>query len=112
MKQTLTKSDFMDAFRRMDRYDEFGYEALSVLFDYFEECDPDMELDVVAICCDYSVDTAANIAKEYDIDFSSVDPEDLDYDQACFDLVLDYLNNNTQVIGEIHGGKIVYCSAF
>ena len=37
MKTTVTKSAFIDAFRDFDRYDQFGYAALSSLFDYLEE---------------------------------------------------------------------------
>ena len=44
---------FRDAFHRANRGTQFSYEALGLLFDYFEECDPDMELDVIAICCEY-----------------------------------------------------------
>jgi len=97
MKQTLNKYAFTEAFRNIGRYDQFGYEALDLLFDYFEEVDPDMELDVIAICCDYSVDTVADIASNYD-----VAPED----------VMDYLRDNTSVVGECSDGRIVYCSAF
>jgi hypothetical protein len=101
MKQTLTKSAFRDAFRSMDRFEQFGYEALELLFDYFEELEADtgeeIELDVIAICCDYSVDTVEDIAANYDIE-----PE----------YVMDYLQDNTIVVGECSDGRIVYCSVF
>jgi len=101
MKTTVTKSAFIDAFRTMGRFDQFGYEALELLFDYFEELEADtgeeMELDVIAICCDYSVDTVADIASNYD-----VEPDD----------VMDYLQDNSTVVGECSDGRIVYCSAF
>jgi hypothetical protein len=32
------------------------------------ECGQDVELDVIAICCDYSQDTLKNVLKEYDLD--------------------------------------------
>jgi len=54
MKQTVYLSDFRDAFQRMDRGEQFSYEGLETLYDYLEECDEDMELDVIAICCDFS----------------------------------------------------------
>lgn len=107
MKQTLTKSDFIDAFRRMDRYDQFGYEALSILFNYFEECDPDMELDVVAICCDYAANTFEDIRDQYDIDYDgAIEIEDQ------LEIVVDYLQHHSTVCGVTADNVIVYCSAF
>ena len=56
MKLTVTESMFIDRFHSM-RPDNFSYEGLSALFDYLEEyddcCDEEMELDVIAICCDF-----------------------------------------------------------
>ena len=59
MKLTIENaSQFRDEFRQCGRADQFSYEALGLLFDYFEEIDPDYELDVIAICCEYSEGTA------------------------------------------------------
>ena len=69
MKQTINNaSQFRDAFRAMGRHGQFSYEGMELLFNYFEECDPDMELDVVAICCDYSEDTPESIVESYGIE--------------------------------------------
>jgi hypothetical protein len=60
MYQTITFSDFIDAFHAYDRYDSFGYKGLRALFDYLEENENDlgdergMELDVIALCCEWS----------------------------------------------------------
>jgi len=110
MKTTINQSEFIDAFRRYDRYEQFGYDALCSLFDYMEQLEEDtgeeMELDVIAICCDYSVDSVEDIASNYDIDI-----EDMDEDDAK-DAVLEYLNDNTSVIDEDCNGQILYCSSF
>jgi hypothetical protein len=53
MKQTIHFSDFADAFKDL-RPSNFSNEGLEVLFNYLEEIDKDMELDVIAICCDFS----------------------------------------------------------
>lgn len=110
MKTTVNKSEFIDAFRRYDRYDQFGYDALCSLFDYMEQLESDageeIELDVIAICCEYSVDSVEDIASSYDIDI-----EDMDEDEAR-DAVIDYLNDNTTVIDGDCNGQILYCSAF
>jgi len=108
MKTTITKSAFMDAFHAYDRYDQFGYAALSSLFDYLEEMEDGMgeeiELDVIALCCDYSVDTVEEIAANYSIE--AEEGEDLR------DAVLDYLNENTTVVDDDCDGSILYVSAF
>ena len=103
MKTTINNSSqFSDAFNQAGRGNQFSYEALELLFDYFEDVNPDMELDVVAICCDYTEDDAVSIAGNYDIDIT-----DMDEDEAL-EAVQDYLNNNTSVIGTTSTGSIVY----
>jgi len=59
MKETVTVFRFRDAFKQSDTYkNNFSYEGLHALFEYFEELEDDIgeeiELDVVAICCDYT----------------------------------------------------------
>ena len=110
MKTTVNQSEFIDAFRRCDRYDQFGYDALVSLFDYMEQlesdCGEEMELDVIALCCDYSVDSVADIARNYSIDIADMD------DDEARSAVLEYLNDNTTVVDEDCNGQILYCSAF
>lgn len=78
------------------------------MFNYLEEVDADYELDVVALCCDYSEDSVADIARDYSIDLNDADPEDDDYADQCEDLVIDYLNDNGSVVGVTSTGTIVY----
>lgn len=106
MIQTINSSDFMHAFHSHNRYDQFGYEALNILFEYFEEVNPDMELDVIAICCDYSHSDTMTIANDYSIDLSDCAEAE---DQA--DTVREWLNENTTIVGETNTG-FVYCSSF
>ncbi len=114
MKQSVNLSAFMDAFHAYKRYDQFGYSALQILFSYLEELESDtgeeLELDVIALCCDYSVDSVADIASNYDIDLSECE----DDEERKF-AVLGYLQDNTQICGDYETDKghfIVYCSAF
>ena len=114
MKQTVNFNSFVDAFHAYKRYDQFGYEALQILFDYLEEYEDstgeEIELDVIALCCDYSVDTVQDIADQYDIDLS-----ECEYDDQRFDAVMEYLQDHTSVCGDYEGADgryIVYCSAF
>jgi hypothetical protein len=50
--------DFCDRFRSMDRDANFSYEGKSILFDYLEsmaeETGTPIELDVVALCCEFT----------------------------------------------------------
>ena len=106
MKQTVDFQTFRDTFRAYDRVDQFSREGLELLFDYLEqyeaETGQEIELDVVGLCCDYSEDTPENIAKDYRIDLDGVDEDDIA--QA----VMDYLCDNTTVIGQTDSGAIVY----
>ena len=56
MKQTVSKSDFRDAFEAI-RPKNFTYDGLEALFNYLEEIDresqAEMEFDVIAICCEF-----------------------------------------------------------
>ncbi|MEK9207103.1 MAG: hypothetical protein AAB922_01375 [Patescibacteria group bacterium] len=71
MKQSVNFSQFCDAFRNHDRQDQFSYEAKKALFEYLESIEDDTEteteLDVIALCCEYSEhESAMSCAKEYD----------------------------------------------
>ncbi len=94
MKQEVTFSAFTDAFRAHGRKDQFSYEALRVLFDWFEETDPETELDVIGICCEFSEETWQEIAE-----YCSIDLTDCDDDADCKGAVLKHLENNTLVCG-------------
>ena len=54
MKKTINFYDFEQAFRDYDRIDNFSREGLQTLFNYLEDANPELELDVIAICCDFS----------------------------------------------------------
>lgn len=104
MKQTIQSHDFHDAFLRYGRKDNFSYEGLDLLFDYLEECDPDMELDVIGLCCDYSEDSPEDIAANYSIDISEC--EDIDEVRQT---VREYLDHHTSVVGETTFGIVYAC---
>ena len=68
-----------------DYFSHEGYEALIDLFD-----GSDTELDVIAICCDFSEQDFETIARENRIDLSECDGED-----EQIEVVGDYLNSET-----------------
>lgn len=71
MKTTVSEHDFIDSFRLCDRSDNFSYEGRKALFAHMEEleddCGVELELDPIAICCEFSeYANAYDCAKEYD----------------------------------------------
>ena len=58
MKKTMNSQDFTDAFKNMGRENQFSFSGLRALFDYIEEfeqeTDEEYELDVIALCCEFS----------------------------------------------------------
>ena len=110
MKTTVTRYDFERAFADAGRKDNFSYEGLDLLFAYFEQLEQDtgeeLELDVIALCCDYCEDTYEGIAKNYVIDLNDADPEADDYEEQCAEAVRDYLNDNTMLVGETATGFV------
>ena len=81
MKQTINDCDFIDAFRNYfgGQYKtNFSYEGLKALFEWFEEYENDtgeeMELDVIAICCDFSeYDSLKEYNEYYDKEYEEID---------------------------------------
>jgi len=85
MKTTVHFDDFRHAFNSI-RPDNFSREGLEQLFDYFESYEKDtgeeIELDVIAICCDFSEDSFQNIADQYGIELDLEMDEDYQKQQV------------------------------
>jgi hypothetical protein len=113
MKTTVSRYDFERAFVAAGRKDQFTYKGLRLLFEYFEEYEEstgeEVELDVVAICCDYSEEDAADIARNYSIDLAHLDAEDEDYEEQCKEAVREHLEYNTTIVGETSTGFVYAC---
>lgn len=54
MIQRIDKNDFVREFDNFNRSENFTREAREALYDYLEEIDENIELDVIGICCDYT----------------------------------------------------------
>ncbi len=98
---------FREAFRLAGRMDQFSYEGLEVLFDYLENLSEDIgesiELDVVALCCEYYESSIQELIDNYNIDLSEVDEDDPD---SIIEIVREYLEDNTSVCGEVDNGFV------
>ena len=110
MKQAVIQYDFEQAFRACGRFggdnDNFSYEALKLLFDWFEEyeqdCGTEVELDPIAICCEFTEATRAEIISNFDceeklliLESPQEDPEDI-----AAEAVAEYLNNRPLYVGK------------
>jgi hypothetical protein len=105
MKATVYLNEFRDYFNQV-RPNNFSYEGLGILFEYLEQYEEDtgeeLELDVIALCCDFSEEDFTDIAKSYDIE---LDEEADEEDQM--QTVADYLTDEGVYIGQT-GTSIIY----
>jgi len=90
MKQTIQFNQFHDAFQRMGRGDQFTYNGLKALFEYLEslenETGEETELDVIALCCDYSeYENLDAFQNDFSEDYESLD----DIEQATTVIKID-----------------------
>lgn len=72
MYQEVNFSMFCDAFHKSDRNENFSYEGKRALFDYLEQLEEDLgekiELDIIALCCDYSEDKLESVLEDYSLE--------------------------------------------
>jgi hypothetical protein len=69
MKKTISKSEFCQAFVDSNRESNFSHAGREALYDYLEEVQPDFELDVIALCCEFAeYENLAEFQKDYDFD--------------------------------------------
>jgi hypothetical protein len=108
MKTTVTLSSFKQAFQDAGRGDHFSWEGLEVLFDYLEELEEgtgtEMELDAIALCCDFVEEAPEAIAATFGI--TSTPGTDITEDG-----VMNWLQDRTMVVGKTTSG-IIYNRGF
>jgi len=78
-----------------------------MLFEYLEQYEDGtgekIELDLCALCCDYSEDNYEDIINNYNIDVSECNDED-----EKLAAVEEYLSENTMLIGKPFGDVFLY----
>ena len=106
MKTTVSLYDFRDAFRQYDRANNFSYDGYRVLFECLEEYEDstgsEVELDVIALCCEFNESTPDEIARDYGYELEGDD------DDEKRENLIDWLNDQTMVCGVTDDGSIVY----
>ena len=78
MITTINEYDFTTAFHKMGRGNNFTYEGLKALYNYLEDLGDDIgepiELDVVALCCEYiEYENLKEFENDYGKEFSNID---------------------------------------
>jgi len=77
MKQSVSMYDFERAFKRYER-ENFSYDGLKALFEYLEEFEDstgeEVELDVIALCCEYAeYDSLKEYNEDYGTEYSEIE---------------------------------------
>ena len=95
MKQLVSIYDFVRAFKNFER-DNFSYDGLKALFEYLEEYEEstgeEVELDVIALCCEYTEYDSLN---EYNDDYNT---EHEEIDAIEDDTTLIKIDDNSFII--------------
>lgn len=109
MKETVTESRFIQAFKTL-RPEQFSRPALVALFDYLGELEreeqEEAELDVIALCCDWTeYRDAIEAAEAYGWKAPEI-PEGEERDDTSDRKAFGYLQDNTHVV-EFEGGVLV-----
>jgi hypothetical protein len=106
MKTTVSLYDFREAFRIYGRTENFSYDGLEILFDYFEQLEEDtgeeIEFDVIAICCEYAEDDPESIAGYYSLEIDGLSDDEIS------EKVRDHLEENGAYVGATDLGMIIY----
>jgi predicted outer membrane protein len=99
----ITESKFIQDFKAI-RPENFSYDGLSALFDYFEQLGEDVSFDPIAICCEFSEhESALEAARQYTGDnaWNAMTQENAN------ESALNWLYNHTQVIQLDNGAVII-----
>ena len=78
MKKTVNFNDFEKAFENMNRANQFTNTGLKALFDYLEqfeeETGQEAELDVIALCCDFTeYENIEEYNNNYDTEYKNME---------------------------------------
>ena len=105
--QELNEWDFVRAFDEADRSENFSRPARVALYNWLDELSEDtgenIKLDVIALCCEFTEYSEAELVTEYQ-DHSGEEPGD-DEDETL-ENALEFFNDQTTVITVEHYGEL------
>ena len=96
--KTFNENDFINEFKLYNRLNNFSIKGLHILFESLEQtaidCEKNIEMDVIALCCEYNEDSITDIINNYGIDLRECFEEDV------AEAVTEYLQDNTSICGQ------------
>jgi hypothetical protein len=102
MKKSISSSDFYQAFVDYGRASAWSIQGLEALYEFCEESNPDFELDVIMLDCEFcEYGSALEACEGYDFEPDLDDDED--HQEAA---ALRWLQDRTIVI-EFSGGIVL-----
>lgn len=107
----MDAEDLQNQFDAYNRGDQFSREGVRQLFTYLDDMaendDRNIELDVIALCCEYTESTTADVIQDYGIElpdhgqyFYEGNHDNDGYEAAKEENVRDYLEQNTHLISQ------------
>ena len=102
MKTIVSELQFVESFRLCGRESQFSVRARYALFSHFEQVEEDsdteIELDPIAVCCDFAeYPSALKAANDFGFKGNELDTEES---------ALDWLHEQTQVV-PFEGGVVI-----
>jgi|LSQX01.3.fsa_nt_gb hypothetical protein len=114
MYKTISEWEFRDEFKAYGREDQFSYTGLGALYDFYTDLENEtgeqIELDVIAICCEWSeYGTIEEIVQDYENSVPDVNPNDYtDIDEYKDDFMFSLARNTTIIELDNYNGWLIY----
>ena len=109
MKRTIDYYDFVDEFNRYDRANHFSRDGLNQLFNYMEEVNSEYDLDVIALCCDFSQCSLDEFLDAFNID---AEIDDLSTDEDKAEAITEYIGRRGFWYSLVEDGKEIIFENF
>lgn len=93
-----TGGQLLDEFVMAKRGDSFSLSACDSLIDYFEDFGEDIEVDAVAICCEFSEMSISEIIDDYQLDLDVLGVDDQTDNDDLFDIVREHMLDEGYVV--------------
>jgi len=98
MKQTINLNDFINAFKEAGRHRQFSIHGLHALYDYLKDYEEstgeELELDVIALCCEFTESTPKEVMEAYNLEGGTD--------------VVQYLTNNDVFVASLYNDNVIY----
>lgn len=107
--KNISLSDFRNEFKECER-DYFSHEGYQVLFNYYETIGEDFELDVIAICCEWTEYPENEFILNYSylLDDSSLVDVDMDNEKEIkLQELVEILEDKTTIFKLVNGSYLV-----